>query len=544
MMDIKRETMDCDVLIIGAGPAGLACAIRLAQLSAQQNRPLSIFVLEKGAQVGAHILSGAIMDPSGIERLMPDWKSKNPPLESLVTEEKFFALSRKKSLSLPILPAMKNEGNYIIRLSLFCRWLSEEATKLGVHLFPGFAATQILYNENGQVIGVQTGDMGLDKNKQPTTRFSAGLNIYAKQTVFAEGCRGYLSQQLMDRFNLRAECSPQTYGIGLKEVWRVDPSQHQKGRVWHTVGWPLDHKTYGGSFIYHLDDHQVAVGFVIGLDYQNPYLNPFQEFQRFKLHPKIRRLFEGGECLHYGARALNEGGLQSIPKLIFPGGVLIGDAAGFLNVPKIKGIHNAMHSGIMAAEAILESAGISPEKPLINYARKMEQSSVYQELYLARNIRPSFRFGLWAGLFYSAFDQFIFKGKLPWTFKQKTDHLSLIPAQKAKKIVYPKPDKKITFDLLSQVFLTHTQHREDEPCHLVLKDPQVAISINYKIYDSPETRYCPSRVYEIVDKLGAPHLQINSPNCIHCKTCDIKDPTQNITWEPPEGGEGPDFTGM
>ncbi len=543
-MEIKRETMDCDVLIIGAGPAGLSCALRLAQLNTLHKRELSIIVLEKGAQVGAHILSGAILDPSAIEKLIPDWKSKNPPLESEVTEEKFFVLSQKRALSLPILPKMKNHGNHIIRLSLFCQWLSEEATRLGVHIFPGFSAVKVLYTAEGHVSGVQTGDMGLDKQHQPSERFTPGLEIFAKQTIFAEGCRGSLSQQLMEKFQLRETCSPQTYGLGFKEIWRVDPSHHKKGLVWHTVGWPLDQKTYGGSFIYHLDNAEIAVGFVVGLDYQNPFLSPFNEFQRFKLHPKIRPLFEKAECLQYGARALNEGGFQSIPKLVFPGGLLIGDAAGFLNVPKIKGIHNAMHSGMLAADAIMEAPEIQPKSPLSAYAEKISTSPIYEELYRARNIRPSFRAGLWSGLLYSATDQFIFRGKLPWTFSNHADHLSLGLASHSKKIDYPKPDKKITFDRLSQVYLSRIKQREDEPCHLILKNPELAISVNYKLYDSPETRYCPAGVYEIINPENNPRLQINAPNCIHCKTCDIKDPKQNILWEPPEGGEGPDFTGM
>lgn len=543
-MEIKRETMDCDVLIIGAGPSGLACAIRLAQIARRQQRELSIIILEKAAQVGAHILSGAILDTHAMDELLPDWRSKNPPIETSVSEEKFFLLSKRHAFALPMLPVMRNKGNSIIRLSLFCRWLSETATELGVHIFPGFSAVKVLYDEQNRVIGVQTGDMGLTKEGEPGPRFSPGLNIFAKQCVFAEGCRGYLSQQLMGKFNLRALCSPQTYGIGLKEVWRINPELHKPGLVWHTVGWPLDSKTYGGSFIYHLNNSEMAVGFVLGLDYHNPYLNPFEEFQRFKEHPKIRHFFENGECLQYGARALNEGGYQSIPDLVFPGGLLIGDSAGFLNVPKIKGIHNAMSSGMLAADSILETPEISSKKPIMSYPEKIKKSPIYEELFRARNVRPSFRAGLWAGLFYSALDQFIFRGKLPWTFAPAIDHLSLIPAKKSKKIDYQKPDKKISFDRLNQVYLSRTTHRENEPCHLILKNPALAIKVNYQIYDSPETRYCPAGVYEILEVNKSPRLQINAANCIHCKTCDIKDPEQNIIWAPPEGGEGPDFSGM
>ncbi len=542
-MNDKHEIMDFDIVIVGAGPAGLAAAIRLAQLSQSQQHNLSICVLEKGATVGAHSLSGAILEPSALTELIPDWSQKQAPINIAVSEDRFLYLTKKQAYHLPMPSSMKNNGNFIISLNQFCKWLAEQAESLGVQIFPGFAATKILYGSNTEVIGVQTGDMGLDKNGQPSERFQPGIQLHAKHTLFAEGCRGELSEQLIKQFNLRAQCDPQSYGIGIKELWRIDEKKHVPGRVIHTVGWPLDQKTYGGSFLYHFENNQLAIGLVVGLDYQNPYLDPFEEFQRFKTHPAIKPLLVGGECLNYGARALNEGGLQAIPKLTFPGGLLIGCAAGFLNVSKIKGIHNAMKSGMIAAESIVANLE-QLDQELKSYPDKIKQSSITRELYQTRNVRPGFHKGLWPGLMYAAFDQYVCRGKAPWTFHYKPDHLSLKFAKDCHKINYPKPDGKITFDRLTQVYLSGTTHRENQPCHLLIKDPTIPIKVNLAKYDAPEQRYCPAGVYEIVQQDNEPHLQINATNCVHCKTCDIKDPEQNIVWVAPEGGSGPDYSDM
>ncbi len=528
---MTRESMEFDVVIVGAGPAGLAAAIRLKQLNPQ----LTVCIIEKGEEVGSHILSGAVLEPRALNELLPDWQARNPPEHVAVTKDQFLLLTEKKSYHLPTPPQMRNHGNYIISLGQFCRWLATQAESLDVNIFPGFAATEILY-DGDRVCGIVTGDKGIDKNGNPTSRYQPGMELRAKQTFFAEGCRGSLTKQLIERFALQKNADPQTYGLGIKELWEIPAELHQAGLVTHSVGWPLDNKTYGGSFIYHFAKNVLAIGFVIGLDYQNPYLNPYEEFQRFKTHPKIRPLLENSKRVAYGARSLNEGGLQSIPQLTFPGGVLIGCAAGFLNVPKIKGIHNAMKSGMIASESIFTAQ---------DYTKNIKKSWVREELYRVRNIRPGMRFGLWSGLMYAAIDTYIFRGKAPWTLHNHADYNQLKLADQSQKLLYPKHDNKITFDLLSSVYLTHSKHDENQPCHLKLTNPAIAIETNFKYYASPEQRYCPAGVYEIVyDEKNTPRLQINAANCIHCKACDIKDPTQNITWVPPEGGSGPQYSIM
>tara|TARA_B100000686_G_scaffold352402_1_gene454262 strand:- start:603 stop:2222 length:1620 start_codon:yes stop_codon:yes gene_type:complete len=539
--------MEFDVVIVGAGPAGLSAAIRLRQLANEQDRDLSVCIIEKASEVGGHILSGAVIEPRALTELFADWQERGAPLNTPVLNDEFFLLNKNKAVKLPTPPHMKNEGNFIVSLGNLCRWLAEEATSIGVEIYPGFAAAEVLFHENGSVKGVATGDMGLNKDGEKTENYQPGFELHARQTIFAEGCRGSLTKILFDRFDLRSASDPQTFGIGIKELWEVTPEVHKLGAVMHTIGWPLDQKTYGGSFLYHLEDNQVAVGFVIGLDYTNPYLSPFEEFQRFKTHPKIRTVLEGGRRISYGARAINEGGVQSIPKLTFPGGLLIGCTAGFLNVPKIKGSHTAMKSGMVAADSIFES--LSKENAsieVVDYEKSIRKSWVLEELYRVRNIRPSFKWGLWIGLIYSAFDTFIFRGKAPWTFKNHEDHSQLKKAVKAKQIKYPKPDGKVSFDRLSSVFISNTNHEENQPSHLVLKDENAPISINLACYDFPEQRYCPAGVYELVQDNDStePKLQVNAQNCVHCKTCDIKDPTQNINWIVPEGGGGPNYPNM
>lgn len=541
----EREQMIFDVIIVGAGPAGLAAAIRYANCCKDNNKPVSVCVLEKGSEVGAHILSGAVIEPRALNELLPDWKIKQPTLYTPVTEDCFYLLSEHKAQKLPTPPQMNNHGNYIVSLGELCRFLASEAENLGVEIYPGFAATEIIFDDKGTVKGVITGDMGLDKHNKPKANFQLGMQLLAKQTLFAEGARGSLSQFLMKHFGLNRLSSPQTYGLGIKELWRVNSAQYKPGTVWHTIGWPLDQKTYGGSFIYHLKDNKVAIGLVVGLDYQNPYLSPYEEFQRLKHHPLVKPLLEGGECLSYGARSLNEGGIQSIPKLTFPGGALIGCSAGFLNVPKIKGSHTAMKSGMIAAEAIYDAIQNQAEiKEITAYEQNLKQSWIWQELHQARNIRPAFKWGLYLGLAYSALDTYVFKGHAPWTIHHGYDHQTLLPIQAATKITYPKPDGKISFDKLTNLARSNTYHEEDQACHLKLKDKAIPISINAAKFGSPETRYCPANVYEIVLVAGEKQMQINAQNCIHCKACDIKDPTQNIQWTPPEGGGGPHYGNM
>jgi len=539
----ERERMEYDVVVVGAGPSGLAAAIRLKQLAAAAERELAVCIVEKGSEVGAHILSGAVFEPRALDELIPDWREQGAPLVTSATEDRFLLLTPRHALRLPTPPQMRNHGNYIISLGNLCRWLAQQAEALGVEIYPGFAAAEVLYDAAGRVRGVATGDMGIGKDGRPTDRFQPGVELHGKETLFAEGCRGSLTKTLVERFRLRDGIDPQTYAIGIKELWEVTPDRHQPGRVVHTVGWPLDRATYGGSFLYHLENRQVAVGFVIGLDYKNPFLSPFEEFQRFKTHPAIRPVFEGGQRIAYGARALNEGGFQSIPRLDFPGGALIGCAAGFINVPKIKGNHTAMKSGMVAAETVFHRlAGDAGAE----VRRALEESWVWEELRRVRNIRPSFRWGLWAGLAYSALDTYVLRGAAPWTFHYHPDHLKLTPANAARRIDYPRPDGKISFDRLSSVLISNTNHEEDQPPHLRLRDPAKAITVNYRLYDSPEQRYCPAGVYEIVQQTGTgePYLQINAQNCVHCKTCDIKDPGQNIDWVVPEGGGGPNYPNM
>ena len=545
-----RERMDFDLVIVGAGPAGLASAIKLKQMSHSAGQEISVCVLEKGSEVGAHILSGAVMDPRAMNELIPDWKTQGAPLNTAVEEDRFIFLGEKTAFKTPnwLLPkCFKNHGNFIISLGNTCRWLAQRAEELGVEIYPGFAATEVLFNEDGSVLGVATGDMGLDKNGKKTDSFARGIEITGKYTFFAEGCRGHLGKELILHFNLDAEADYQTYGIGLKELWEVDSSVHQEGLVIHTAGWPLQNDVYGGSYLYHMENNQIAVGLVVGLNYKNPYLSPFDEFQKYKTHPYIKDFFKKGQRLSYGARAITAGGLQSLPKLTFPGGALLGDNAGFLNVSRIKGSHCALKSGILAAEAgfkaILENR---KHDELVDYPKKFRNSWLYKELYKARNFKPLMSKGLKLGTLLVGVDQLLLRGKAPWTLNNKTpDHCSLSKSKDSNKIVYPKPDGILTFDKLSSVFLSNTNHSENQPVHLVLKQPETAITTNLEIYDSPEQRYCPAGVYEIVTDPGAQtRLQINSQNCVHCKTCDIKDPTQNITWKAPEGGGGPNYPNM
>ena len=547
---IERESMHYDVVIVGAGPSGLAASIRLKQLAAKEQRDISICIVDKGSEVGAHILSGAVIDPRSLSELIENWQEKGAPLTCAVKEDRLLFLTEKKAYRLLTPSSFNNHGNYIISLGLFCRWLAQQAEEMGVEIYPGFAAAEVLYHPDGSVRGIATGDMGLNKDGQPGSNYQQGMALLAKQTIFAEGCRGSLTKTLIRQFQLDKDCQNQTYGIGIKELWSVAPEKSKPGTVIHSIGWPLDRKTYGGSFLYHLNDNKVAVGFVVGLDYQNPYMSPFSEMQRYKTHPAIREVLEGGTRIAYGARALSEGGLQSLPKLTFPGGVLVGDTAGFLNVPRIKGIHAAMKSGMLAAEAIaevLKEEHVSDDSntEAVKYSELFRDSWLYHELHKVRNIRPSFKWGLFGGLAYSGLEEYIFRGKAPWTLRHRSpDYASLRKAQECRPIDYPKADGKLTFDRTSSVYLASISHDENQPVHLKLNNPELAISVNYREYASPETRYCPAGVYEIVDQAGEPHLQINAQNCVHCKTCDIKDPEQNINWVCPEGGSGPNYAEM
>jgi len=539
-----REVMSYDVLIVGAGPAGLSCAIRLKQLAQEQKKEISVCVIEKGSEVGAHLLSGVAIEPRALNELIPNWTELGAPLTVPVSGDSVLFLTKTLAFPTPIPPTMQNHGNYIASLGRLGKWLAQQAEALGVEIYPGFAGSEVLYDDKGTVVGVATGDVGIGKDGKPTERFTRGVELRAKQTVLAEGCRGSLTKKLMEKFNLNANCDPQAYGIGVKEMWEMKPENHKPGFIQHTMGWPMDTKTYGGSFLYHWENNLVMIGYIVGLDYQNTYISSFQELQRFKHHPKILKVLEGGKRIAYGSRAISEGGFQSIPKLTFPGGMLVGDTAGFMNLPKIKGTHTAMKSGMLAAEALVEAIPANVTE-VTDYPERLKTSWLWKELYAARNIRPSFHYGLLFGMAYSGLDTMILRGHLPWTFHNHADHLALKPANQCKKIDYPKPDGVISFDRLSSVFLANVHHEEDQPAHLKLRDWKVEDEVNIPIYDSPELRYCPAGVYEIVhDAEGKPRLQINASNCVHCKTCDIKDPRQNIDWCTPEGGGGPNYQDM
>ncbi len=549
-MDIERDSMEFDVVIVGGGPAGLAAAVRLKQLAAAQGGELGVCVIEKGSEIGAHILSGAVMDPRAIGELLPDWRDRGAPLNTAVTEDRFLFLSESGARQVPnwLLPAcFQNHGNYVVSLGNVVRWLGRQAEALGVEIFPGFAAAEVLYRDDGSVKGVATGNMGVGRDGEPTANFQPGMELHAKYTFFAEGARGHLGKQLIARYALDAGRDPQSYGIGLKELWEIEPSKSRPGLVVHTAGWPLDSATYGGSFLYHLDDNKVAVGYVVGLNYRNPYLSPYEEFQRYKTHPAIREFLAGGKRLAYGARAITAGGINALPKFTFPGGCLIGCDAGFLNASRIKGSHAAIKTGMLAAEAAFEALGAGRAgDELGGYAEAFRASWLHDELHRARNFKPAMGKGLWLGTLLVGIDQVLFRGKAPFTMHTtKPDHAYLLPAADCAPIAYPKPDGALSFDRLSSVFISNTNHEEDQPIHLTLKDASVPVSTNLARYAGPEQRYCPAGVYEFVrDDDGSDRLQINAQNCVHCKTCDIKDPTQNIVWVVPEGGGGPNYAGM
>ncbi len=542
-----REAMEYDVVIVGAGPAGLSSAIRLKQLAQETGKDLSICILEKGSEVGAHLLSGAVFEPRALTELIPDWKEKGAPVKCKAKKDKFLFLTKKRAFRLPTPPQMNNHGNYIISLGELGRWLASEAESLGVEIFPGFAAAEILYDEHNAVIGVATGDMGLDTDGNKTDMFEVGMELHARQTIFSEGCHGSLTKELINKYDLRKNSDPQTYALGVKEIWEIPSDKHDEGSIIHTVGWPMDSKTYGGSWLYHTENNQISIGFVTGLDYTNPYLSPFEEMQRFKTHPSISKLLKGGRRISYGAKTLVEGGLQSLPKLTFPGGCLTGDSAGFLNVPKIKGNHAAIKSGMIAAEAIFNCMH-KEDTPdygweCDSYSSGFKNSWLYKELYKVRNIRPAFHWGLWAGMAHAAF-QTAFGWRLPYTLKNHADHKQLKKSKDAKEIHYPKPDGVLTFDRLTSVQLSNTNHAENQPSHLKLIDPDIPISTNLPEYAEPAQRYCPAAVYEVIEEQGEKKFQINAQNCIHCKTCDIKDPSQNIIWTVPQGGGGPNYGNM
>jgi electron-transferring-flavoprotein dehydrogenase len=539
-----REVMEYDVVIVGAGPSGLSCAIRLKQLAAHQNRDISVCVLEKGSEVGAHLLSGAVFETRSLDELIPDWKERGAPIKTRATKDKFLFLTKTGAIPLPTPPQMNNHGNYIISLGELGRWLATQAEEMGVEIFAGFAAAEVLYNNDGAVIGVATGDMGIGKDGEKTAMFEPGVELHARQSVFAEGCHGSLTKKLIQHFNLRDADHPQTYGLGIKELWEIDPAKHSEGLCVHTVGWPMNTQTYGGSWMYHAADNMVSIGFVTGLDYANPYLSPFEEMQRFKTHPAVRWYLEGGRRVAYGARALVEGGLQSLPKLSFPGGVLIGDTAGFLNVAKIKGNHAAIKSGMIAADSLFDQLMDAPAGwECTHYTDNFKASWLYKELYKVRNIRPGFHWGLWAGLIHAAF-QTIGGWMLPYTLAHKPDYAQTGKAKDFSPIVYDKPDGVLTFDRLSSVQLSNTNHEEDQPAHLKLRDPAVPLASNLPEYAEPAQCYCPAGVYEIVGEGDNKKFVINAQNCVHCKTCDIKDPAQNIDWTVPQGGGGPNYPNM
>ncbi len=545
-----RDAMEYDVVIVGGGPAGLSAAIKIKQMAAEKGQEVSVVVLEKGGELGAHILSGAVMDPKALTELIPNWKELGAPLNTEVTEDRVLFLTETKAYKTPnfALPAcFENHGNYVISLGNVVRWLGQQAEALGVEIFPGFPAAEILYNDDGSVKGVATGNMGVDREGNAGPNFQLGMELHGKYTLFAEGARGHLGKQLMAKYDLNKGKDPQSYGIGIKELWEIDPAKHQPGLVIHTTGWPLDAKTYGGSFLYHLENNQVMVGYVVGLNYENPYLSPYEEFQRYKTHPAIRTFFEGAKRISYGARAITAGGLQSLPKLVFPGGALIGCDAGFLNMSRIKGSHAAIKSGMLAAEAVFAALGESRQHDeLASYPVAFEQSWLHEELHVARNVKPYLNMGLYVGALMTGIDQIIFRGKAPWTLHHShADHECLKPASQFQPIVYPKPDGKLTFDRLSSVFISNTNHAEDQPVHLTLKNASVPVDVNLRQYAGPEARYCPAGVYEFMKTDdGQDRLQINAQNCVHCKTCDIKDPTQNIVWITPEGGGGPNYPNM